>query len=234
MSYENYATEQRRKKMHSEKEIRENLCAMNLLLVTESLVKWTSGNVSQLLEDRSAFYIKPSGVPYSQLTPENMVLCDLDGNVIEGKLQPSSDTAAHAFIYRHMPEVGGITHTHSQYASAWSAAGKAIPCVLTAMADEFGGEIPIGPFALIGNDEIGRAVVATLSTSRSSAVLMAKHGVFTVGATAEASVKSAVMCEDVAKTVWLATQLGDLVPISQSDIDYLYNRYHNIYGQKEK
>lgn len=220
--------------MLSKKEVRENLCAMNLLLVTEGLVKWTSGNVSQLLEDRSAFYIKPSGVPYSQLTPEQMVLCDLDGNVIEGTLQPSSDTAAHAFIYRHMPEVGGITHTHSQYASAWSAAGKAIPCVLTAMADEFGGEIPIGPFALIGNDEIGRAVVATLSTSRSSAVLMAKHGVFAVGTTAEASVKSAVMCEDVAKIVWLATQLEDLVPISQSDIDYLYNRYHNIYGQKEK
>ena len=234
MRCETYATGQGRKEMHSKKEIRENLCAMNLLLVTEGLVKWTSGNVSQLLEDRSAFYIKPSGVPYSQLTPEQMVLCDLDGNVIEGTLQPSSDTAAHAFIYRHMPEVGGITHTHSQYASAWSAAGKAIPCVLTAMADEFGGEIPIGPFALIGNDEIGRAVVATLSTSRSSAVLMAKHGVFAVGTTAEASVKSAVMCEDVAKTVWLATQLGDLVTISQSDIDYLYNRYHNIYGQKEK
>lgn len=219
--------------MQSKEEIREKLLEMNLLLVKERLVKWTSGNVSHCLEDRSGFYIKPSGIPYSQLSSEQMVLCNLDGEVLEGVLQPSSDTAAHAYIYRHMPKVGGITHTHSQYASAWAAAGKAIPCVLTAMADEFGGEIPIGPFALIGNDEIGRGVVSILSGSRSSAVLMANHGVFTVGRSSEESVKAAVMCEDVAKIVWIAAQLGPLTPISQLDIDYLYNRYHNSYGQKE-
>lgn len=219
--------------MINNKKLRENLCAMNLSLVSEGLVKGTSGNVSECLPDRTGFYIKPSGVPYSLLTPSQMVLCDLDGNVIEGVLKPSSDTAAHAYIYKHMPEVGGITHTHSQYASAWSAAGKAIPCALTSMADEFGGEIPIGPFALIGNDDIGRGVVETLRGSRSSAVLMANHGVFTIGQYANESVKSAVMCEDVAKTIWLASQLGAIVPISQNNIDYLYERYHNVYGQKE-
>lgn len=219
--------------MMNNKNLRENLCELNLSLVSEGLVKGTSGNVSQCLSDRSGFYIKPSGIPYSQLNPSQMVLCDLVGNVIEGKLKPSSDTAAHAYIYRHMPEVGGITHTHSQYASAWSAVGKPIPCALTAMADEFGGEIPIGPFALIGNDDIGRGVVETLRGSRSSAVLMANHGVFTIGRDSNASVKSAVMCEDVAKTIWLASQIGAVVPISQKNIDYLYERYHNVYGQKE-
>jgi len=219
--------------MMSEKNLREKLCTLNLSLVSEGLVKGTSGNVSECLPDRTGFYIKPSGVPYSQLTPDQMVLCDLNGNVIEGTLKPSSDTAAHAYIYKHMPEVGGITHTHSQYASAWSAVRKAIPCALTAMADEFGGEIPVGPFALIGNDDIGRGVVETLRGSRSSAVLMANHGVFTIGRDAKASVKSAVMCEDVAKTIWLASQIGEIVPISQANIDYLYERYHNVYGQKE-
>ena len=213
--------------------LRKNLCALNVSLVSEGLVKGTSGNVSECLPDRTGFYIKPSGVPYSQLKPSQMVLCDFDGNVIKGELQPSSDTAAHAYIYRNMPDVGGITHTHSQYASAWSAVGKAIPCALTAMADEFGGEIPVGPFAVIGNDDIGRGVVETLKNSRSSAVLMANHGVFTIGRNAESSVKSAVMCEDVAKTLWIASQLGPIVPILQKNIDYLYNRYHNIYGQKE-
>lgn len=213
--------------------LRKNLYALNVSLVSEGLVKGTSGNVSECLSDRTGFYIKPSGVPYSQLKPSQMVLCDFDGKVIKGTLQPSSDTAAHAYIYQNMPDVGGITHTHSQYASAWSAVGKAIPCALTAMADEFGGEIPVGPFAVIGNDDIGRGVVETLKHSRSSAVLMANHGVFTIGRNAESSVKSAVMCEDVAKTLWLASQLGPIVLISQKDIDYLYDRYHNIYGQKE-
>jgi L-ribulose-5-phosphate 4-epimerase len=219
--------------MMSHKNLRENLCALNLSLLAEGLVKGTSGNVSECLPDRTGFYIKPSGVPYSQLSPDQMVLCDLDGNVIDGKLSPSSDTATHAYIYRNMPKISGVTHTHSQYASAWSAVRKAIPCVLTTMADEFGGGIPVGPFALIGNDQIGRGVVETLRDSRSNAVLMANHGVFTIGVNAAASVKSAVMCEDAAKTIWIASQLGSLVPISETDIDYLYHRYHNIYGQRE-
>ena len=176
--------------------------------------------------------IKPSGVSYDDLTPESMVVCDLDATVVEGQAKPSSDTAAHAYVYRAMPEVGGVVHTHSTYATAWAARGEPIPCVLTAMADEFGGPIPIGPFALIGGDDIGKGIVTTLSGHRSPAVLMRNHGVFTVGATARDAVKAAVMCEDVARTTYLARTLGPISPLDQADIDALYHRYQNVYGQR--
>ena len=123
-------------------------------------------------------------------------------------------------------------HTHSTYASAWAARGEAIPCVLTAMADEFGGPIPVGPFALIGGEEIGKGVVATLAGQRSPAVLMQNHGVFSVGGSASDAVKAAVMCEDVARTVHVARQLGDPLPIAQEAVDALYERYQNVYGQR--
>lgn len=176
--------------------------------------------------------IKPSGVSYDELTPRNMILCDLDGKVVEGDQSPSSDTAAHAYVYRHMPEVGAVVHTHSTYASAWAARGEAVPCVLTAMADEFGAEIPVGPFALIGDDSIGRGIVETLRGHRSPAVLMKSHGVFTIGKDAKAAVKAAVMCEDVARTVHISRQLGEPLPIAQEDIDRLNHRYQNVYGQQ--
>ena len=147
---------------------------------------------------------------------------------------PSSDTDAHAYVYQQLPEVNGQVHTHSPYATAWAARAEEIPCVLTAMADEFGGPIPVGPFALIGDDSIGRGIVATLSRSRSPAVLMQNHGVFTIGPSARAAVKAAVMTEDVARTVHLARQLGEPVPISESDIDSLYERYQNVYGQRSE
>jgi L-ribulose-5-phosphate 4-epimerase len=132
-----------------------------------------------------------------------------------------------------MPEVGGVVHTHSAYATAWAARGEAIPCVITAMADEFGGEIPVGPFALIGSDEIGRGVVATLTGHRSPAVLMRSHGVFTIGRTARDALKAAVMCEDAARTVHLARAFGDpLSPIPHDQIDALYRRYQQEYGQR--
>jgi L-ribulose-5-phosphate 4-epimerase len=161
-----------------------------------------------------------------------MVLCTLDGVPVGGGLAPSSDTASHAYVYREMPHVGGVVHTHSTYASAWAARDESIPCVLTAMADEFGGDIPCGPFALIGGEEIGRAVVSTLSGSRSTAVLLKNHGVFTIGATAGAAVKSAVMCEDVARTVHISRQLGTPERIAPEHIDALYDRYQNVYGQR--
>ncbi|GAA1767685.1 L-ribulose-5-phosphate 4-epimerase [Nonomuraea bangladeshensis] len=201
-------------------------------LVRYDLVVWTAGNVSGRVPGEDLFVIKPSGVSYDELTPENMVVCDLDGNLVEGEHAPSSDTAAHAYVYRNMPEVGGVVHTHSTYASAWAARGEAIPCVLTAMADEFGGEIPVGPFALIGDDSIGQGIVETLKGHRSKAVLMQNHGVFTIGKDAKAAVKAAVMCEDVARTVHVARQLGDPLPIAQDDIDRLYDRYQNVYGQR--
>ena len=196
------------------------------------LVQWTSGNVSERLPGGKSFIIKPSGVSYDDLQPSMMVICDLDGNVLEGDLAPSSDTAAHAYVYRNMPEVNGVVHTHSNYATAWSAIGEAIPCGLTAMADEFGGEIPLGPFALIGNDDIGKGIVETLTGHRSPAVLMKNHGVFTIGKDAKAAVKAAVMCEDVAKTLWIAQSMGKINKIDQKSIDALYSRYQNVYGQK--
>jgi L-ribulose-5-phosphate 4-epimerase len=201
-------------------------------LVRYNLVAWTAGNVSGRVPGEDLFVIKPSGVSYDELTPENMVLCDLDGNLVAGEHAPSSDTAAHAYVYRHLPEVGGVVHTHSTYASAWAARDEAIPCVLTAMADEFGGEIPVGPFALIGDDSIGQGIVETLKGHRSPAVLMRNHGVFTIGKDPKAAVKAAVMCEDVARTVHISRQLGEPLPIPQADVDRLYDRYQNVYGQR--
>ncbi|MFD7452936.1 L-ribulose-5-phosphate 4-epimerase [Kitasatospora sp. NPDC059827] len=202
-------------------------------LVRYNLVVWTAGNVSARVPGEDLLVIKPSGVSYDDLSPENMILCDLDGNVVEGEHAPSSDTAAHAYVYRHLPEVGGVVHTHSTFACAWAARGEAVPCVLTAMADEFGAEIPIGPFALIGDDSIGRGIVDTLRGHRSPAVLMQNHGVFTIGKDAKAAVKAAVMCEDVARTVHLSRQLGEPLPIAQADIDSLNFRYQNVYGQPQ-
>jgi L-ribulose-5-phosphate 4-epimerase len=211
--------------------LRETVAGLHAELTRYQLVAWTAGNVSGRVPGADLMVIKPSGVSYSELTPANMIVCDLAGEVVEGDLSPSSDTAAHAYVYRAMPQVGGVVHTHSTYGCAWAARGEPIPCVLTAMADEFGGEIPVGPFALIGNEDIGKGIVATLSGHRSPAVLMRNHGVFTIGKDPKAAVKAAVMCEDVARSVHIARQLGEPLPIEQSDIDYLYDRYQNAYGQ---
>jgi L-ribulose-5-phosphate 4-epimerase len=212
--------------------LRDTVAALHSELTRYGLVVWTAGNVSGRVPGEDLMVIKPSGVSYDDLTPASMIVCDLDGDVVEGELSPSSDTAAHAYVYRAMPEVGGVVHTHSTYGCAWAARGEPIPCVLTAMADEFGGEIPVGPFALIGSDDIGKGIVQTLSGHRSSAVLMQNHGVFTIGPDPRAAVKAAVMCEDVARSVHLARQLGDPIPIDPADIDALYARYQNVYGQR--
>ena len=207
------------------------VAALHAELPRNGLVVWTAGNVSARVPGADLLVIKPSGVSYDDLTPESMVVCDLDANLVEGSRSPSSDTAAHAYVYKHMPEVGGVVHTHSDYATAWAARREPIPCVLTMIGDEFGGEIPVGPFALIGDDSIGRGIVETLTGSRSRAVLMANHGPFTIGKDARDAVKAAVMVEDVARTVHLSRQLGEPVPIPQADIDRLFDRYQNVYGQ---
>ena len=212
--------------------LRIQVAALHAELVRYGLVVWTSGNVSARVPGHDLLVIKPSGVSYDDLTPESMIVCDLDGTVVEGDFAPSSDTAAHAYVYRHMPHVGGVVHTHSTYACAWAARGEPVPCVLTAMADEFGAEIPIGPFALIGDDSIGRGIVDTLAGHRSPAVLMRNHGPFTIGKDARAAVKAAVMCEDVARSVHISRQLGEPVPIPKDSVDRLYDRYQNVYGQR--
>jgi len=212
--------------------VQAEVARLHAQLVRYNLVAWTAGNVSARVPGHDLMVIKPSGVDYDEITADHMIVCDLDGTVVQGDLAPSSDTAAHAYVYRHLPTVGGIAHTHSPYACAWAARGEPIPCVLTAMADEFGGPIPVGPFALIGSDDIGAGIVATLEGHRSPAVLMRNHGVFTIGATARAAVKAAVMCEDVARSVHLARQLGEPIPIAAADIDRLYGRYQTVYGQR--
>ena len=199
------------------------------------LVVWTAGNVSERVPGvdghADLFVIKPSGVSYDDLDAEAMVVCDLDGNLVEGTRSPSSDTAAHAYVYRHMDHVGGVVHTHSTYAAAWAARGEEIPCVLTMMADEFGGPVPVGPFAIIGDDSIGRGIVETLTGHRSPAVLMANHGPFTIGKDAKSAVKAAVLLEEVARAVHISRQLGEPKPIPQDAIDSLYDRYQNVYGR---
>ncbi|MFC4560904.1 L-ribulose-5-phosphate 4-epimerase [Nocardiopsis mangrovi] len=211
---------------------RAEVCALHAELLRWNLVTWTSGNISARIPGTDLIAIKPSGVTYDDLTPESIVVCDLNGAVAEGRHAPSSDTDAHAYVYRAMPEVGGVVHTHSPYATAWAARNEPIPCAITAMADEFGDDIPVGPFALIGGDDIGKGIVATLSGHRSPAVLMSGHGVFTIGPDPKAAVKAAVMCEDVARTVHLARQNGPVERLPQHHIDALYDRYQNVYGQR--
>ncbi len=216
---------------------RERVARLHAELPRNELVVWTAGNVSERVPGTELFVIKPSGVSYDDLTADTMVVCTLDGDkIVDGtpdELSPSSDTAAHAYVYRHMPEVGGVVHTHSTYATAWAARREPIPCVLTMMADEFGGDIPIGPFALIGDDSIGRGIVETLRESNSPAVLMANHGPFTIGKDARAAVKAAVMVEEVARTVHISRQLGQPIRIDEADIASLYSRYQNVYGQHQ-
>ncbi|MFL0411768.1 L-ribulose-5-phosphate 4-epimerase [Microbacterium paludicola] len=215
---------------------RERVAALHAELPRWELVVWTAGNVSERVPGVDGhpdlLVIKPSGVSYDDLDAAAIVVCDLDGNLVEGTRNPSSDTAAHAYVYRHMPEVGGVVHTHSTYATAWAARGEEIPCVLTMMGDEFGGPIPVGPFAIIGDDSIGRGIVETLKDHRSSAVLMQNHGPFTIGRDAKSAVKAAVLLEEVARTVHISRQLGDPLPIPQQAIDSLYDRYQNVYGQR--
>ncbi len=215
---------------------RERVARLHAELPANGLVVWTAGNVSERVPGAELFVIKPSGVRYSELSPDNMTVCTLEGEKIDdgtpASLSPSSDTAAVAYVFQHMPEVGGVVHTHSTYATAFAALHRPIPCVLTMMGDEFGGEVPVGPFAIIGDDSIGRGIVETLRSSRSPAVLMANHGPFTVGKDAEAAVKAAAMVEEVARTVATAQLLGDPVPVAQEHIDALYQRYQNVYGQR--
>lgn len=209
--------------------LRQKVCDLHMELPKNDLVKWTGGNVSARDAETGYVVIKPSGVLYEDMKPGHMVIVDLQGNIIEGDLKYSSDTLSHLYIYRERPDVNGIVHTHSPYATAFAAVNKPIPVVLTAMGDEFGGPIPVGRFALIGSDEIGKVVVESIGTS--PAVLLKNHGVFTIGPTVEKAVKAAVMTEDVAKTVWLALQIGQPDEIPPEDVKKLHDRYMNVYGQ---
>jgi L-ribulose-5-phosphate 4-epimerase len=209
--------------------LRDELVLLHEELPRNGLVTWTGGNVSARDPDSGLVAIKPSGIRYGQLTAESMVILDLDGTIVEGDLKPSSDTASHLHIYRHRPDINGVVHTHSRYATAFAAVGRPIPVYLTAQADEFGGEIPCAGFALIGDEAIGAQVVEAIG--RSPAVLLKNHGVFTIGPSAAAAVKTAVMVEDVAATVWLALQIGTPDVLPDDVVEQLHRRYMTVYGQ---
>ena len=209
--------------------LKEEVYKLHLELPKYNLVVWTGGNVSARDPESGLVVIKPSGIPYEELRPKDHVVVNLDGEVVEGSLKPSSDTASHLYIYRHRPDVNGVVHTHSPYATAFAAVGKPIPVYLTAMGDEFGCPIPCAEFALIGDEEIGRQVLKHIGSS--PAVLLKQHGVFTIGTDARAAVKTAVMVEDAARTVWLALQIGQPEEIPPKDVAKLHYRYTHVYGQ---
>lgn len=209
--------------------LRETICSLHAELPRNNLVAWTSGNISGRDTQTNLVVIKPSGVLYPDLTPDKLVVLDLNGKVVEGNLKPSSDTATHLYIYRQRLDVNGVVHTHSPYATAFAAVGKPIPPVLTAICDEFGGEIPLGGFAPIGDEAIGEEVVRSIGDS--PVILMQNHGVFAIGNTPKAAVKSAVMVEDAARTVYFAMHLGDLISIPPEMVARLHKRYVEQYGQ---
>jgi L-ribulose-5-phosphate 4-epimerase len=210
--------------------LKEELALLHLELPRYNLVVWTGGNISTRDPESGLVVIKASGIRYEEMRPEHMVVVDMGGKVVEGNFKPSSDVFSHLYIYKHRPDVFGVVHTHSRYATAFAAVGKPIPCVLTAMGDEFGGPIPCAGFALIGDEAIGKLVVESIGSS--PAVLLKKHGVFTIGKDAKAAVKAAVMTEDTAATVWLAMQIGAPEKISDEDVKKLHDRYTNVYGQE--
>ncbi|GAC1546619.1 MAG: L-ribulose-5-phosphate 4-epimerase [Herpetosiphon sp.] len=210
-------------------QLKNQVWKLHLELPKNDLVKWTGGNISARDPESGLIVIKPSGVLYDDLRPEDHVVLNLEGDILEGSLKPSSDTASHLYIYRHRPDVNGVVHTHSPYATAFAAVNKPIPVYLTAIADEFGGPIPCAGFALIGSEAIGKQVLDHIG--KSVAVLLKNHGVFTIGPTVRNAVKAAVMVEDVARAVWLALQLGQPDEIPADDVAKLHDRYINVYGQ---
>ncbi len=206
------------------------VCELNCELPRQGLVTWTSGNVSVRDSKSGLVVIKPSGVKFEDLKPEQQVVLDLDGNILAGKHRPSVDAATHLYVYRHRPDVNGIVHTHSQYATAFAALGRPIPIILTAMADEFGGPIPCAPYGKVGGEEVGRQVVDSIGSS--VAVLLKSHGVFAIGSTGEKALKAAVMVEDIARTVHHALQLGNPPELSPAEVQRAYRRYQGKYGQQ--
>jgi len=209
--------------------LRQEVWQMNLELPKNHLVTMTSGNVSG--RDRGTNYvvIKPSGVKYEDLKSSDMVVVDLEGKVVEGELKPSFDTLTHLYVYRHRQDVNGIVHTHSNYATSFAALGEPIPVCLTAMADQFGGPIPVGAYARIGEEEIGKEIIRSIGES--PAILMKNHGVFTIGSSPRVALKTAVMLEDVAKTVFLAMLRGNPHEILEAEVKRAHKKYMEQYGQ---
>lgn len=224
--------------------LKEDVLKANLSLVSHGLVLFTWGNVSGIDRKTNLIVIKPSGVSYDDLKPENMVVVDFDCNVIEGILKPSSDTLTHIELYKAFPEIGGIVHTHSTFAVAWAQALKAIPAMGTTHADHFYGEIPCT--RELSEDEVergyeketGTVIIETfknIDPLHVPGVLVGNHGPFAWGPNAEKAVYNAVVLEEVARMALFTRQLGSESPIKQFLLDKHFNRKHGkdaYYGQK--
>jgi len=214
------------------KHLRREVYEANLGVWRGGLVTMHSGNASGIDRKRGLVMIKPSGMDYDCMRAADMVVTDLDGRKLRGKWNPSVDLPDHIYIYKHCPEVGGIIHTHSNYAASFALLRMPIPAYLTAIADEFGDEIPCAPYVDNQADHIGQAIVQY--RNRAPAILMGHHGVFAWGPTPRAALKAAVMLEDVAKTVHLALLLGKPIPLPPEEVKKWWDRYHTWYGQPGK
>lgn len=212
--------------------LKREVCESNRALPLKGLVTSTSGNVSGFDRGRKLMVIKPSGMAFQRLKPRDMVVIDLKGRVVEGRLMPSVDALSHLIVYKNRPDFLGIVHTHSNYATSFALLGRPLPVYTTAHADEFGEPIPVSRFASSDPDEVGKAIVKTLGKSRVPAVLIRNHGVFTFGPSPTSALKAAVMVEDIAKTCHLALLLGNPKRIPPREAKKWYRRYHEIYGQK--
>lgn len=210
-------------------ELRKEVCAANIALHQNGLVAAHSGNASAIDRKRGIVIIKPSGIDVEQMTAENMVPIEVASGISRSSYKPSVDLPHHLYLYRHDPSISAVIHTHSNYATAFAACGKAIPPVLTAIADEFGGEIPCAPYVDNENDHIGRAILRHRTDA--PGLLLAHHGVFTWGKTVKDALKAAIMIEDAAKTVWLALQIGSPEPLTKEEVSKWHDRYQNRYGQ---
>jgi L-ribulose-5-phosphate 4-epimerase len=218
--------------MTSFDKLRHEVWEANLGIYRAGLVTMHSGNASGIDRERGWVVIKPSGMDYEKLRPSDLAVTDLEGRKIQGKWKPSVDLPHHLYLYKHRPDLGGIVHTHSNYATSFGLLGRPIPAYLTAIADEFGGEIPCAPYVDNVGDHIGEAMLKV--SGRAPAVLLAQHGAFAFGPTPAAAFKAAVMLEDVAKTCHLALLLGKPRPLPPKEIEKWYGRYHSTYGQQKK
>jgi L-ribulose-5-phosphate 4-epimerase len=212
--------------------LRHEVWEANLGIFRAGLVTMHSGNASGIDRRRGLVIIKPSGMDYHKLRPADLVVTDLEGRKIKGKWKPSVDLPHHLYIYKGRPDIGGIVHSHSNYATSFSLLGRPIPAYLTAIADEFGSEIPCAPYVDNQGDHIGQAILELMGNS--PAILLAHHGAFTFGESPRAALKSAVMLEDIAKTCHLALLLGEPKVLPPEEVRKWYERYHSTYGQEKK
>jgi L-ribulose-5-phosphate 4-epimerase len=218
--------------MSSLEQLQREVWETNLGIFRAGLVTMHAGNASGVDRKRGLVIIKPSGMDYDKLRPAAMVVVDLEGRKVKGKWKPSVDLPHHLYLYQHRPEIGGVIHTHSNYATAFALLGRPLPVYLTAIADEFGVEVPCAPYVDNVGDHIGETILKYMG--KAPAILLAQHGVFSWGPTPRAALKSAVMLEDVAKTCFLAFLLGEPKPLPPEEIQKWYNRYHTTYGQEKK